>query len=82
MIHVNRASERAHILSLKTSFRFDGRREALASAHTLLSESRWEGTDLAELVRTLLAPYGSEGSSRYRLEGERVVLPPRTCDAL
>jgi two-component system CheB/CheR fusion protein len=43
----------------------------------LLSESRWEGADLAELVRTLLAPYRSEGSSRYRLEGEPVVLSPQ-----
>jgi two-component system, chemotaxis family, CheB/CheR fusion protein len=55
---------------------FDGRLEALASAHTLLSESRWEGAELAELVRTLLRPYSTEGSSRCRLEGEPVVLPP------
>src|SRR5262249_2217054 len=57
--------------------RFDGRLAALASAHRLLSESRWEGADLGELVRTLLAPYSSDGSSRYRLEGgEPVVLSP------
>jgi two-component system, chemotaxis family, CheB/CheR fusion protein len=54
---------------------FDGRLDALASAHTLLSASRWEGADLAELLRVLLAPYGSEDSSRYRLEGEPVTLP-------
>jgi two-component sensor histidine kinase len=46
----------------------------LASAHTLLSESRWEGAELAELVRKLLSPYAAEGSSRYRLEGEPIVL--------
>src|SRR5262249_54036949 len=50
------------------------RLDALASAHTLLSGSRWEGADLAELVRTLLAPYVTEGSRRYRLEGEPVTL--------
>jgi two-component system, chemotaxis family, CheB/CheR fusion protein len=67
---------RAHPAANDFVPRFDGRLAALASAHTLLSESRWEGVDLAELVRTLLAPYGSEGSSPYRLEGEPVVLPP------
>ena len=66
---------RAHPAANDFIPRFDGRLEALASAHTLLSESSWEGADLAELVRTLLAPYGSEGSARYRLEGEPVVLP-------
>jgi two-component system, chemotaxis family, CheB/CheR fusion protein len=55
--------------------RFDGRLEALASAHGLLSESNWESADLAELVRRLLAPYATEGSARYRLEGEPVLLP-------
>jgi two-component system, chemotaxis family, CheB/CheR fusion protein len=55
---------------------FDGRLEALACAHTLLSESSWEGADLAELVRKLLAPYGADGEPRYRLEGESIVLSP------
>lgn len=54
--------------------RFDGRLAALASAHALLSESSWAGTDLAELVRKLLSPYAAEGSHRYRLEGEPVEL--------
>jgi two-component system, chemotaxis family, CheB/CheR fusion protein len=69
-------SARAHPLAQDFVPRFDGRLEALASAHTLLSESRWEGADLAELVRALLAPYGSGGSSRYHLEGGRVLLRP------
>lgn len=68
-------SARTHPLAQDFVPRFDGRLKALASAHTLLSESRWEGVDLAELVRTLLAPYGSENSSRYRLEGEPMALP-------
>jgi two-component system CheB/CheR fusion protein len=70
------AHTRSHTAAQDFGPRFDGRLAALASAHTLLSESRWEGADLAELVRVLLAPYSSEGSSRYRLEGEPVVLPP------
>jgi hypothetical protein len=42
-------------------YAFDGRLEALASAHTLLSESRFESADLAELVRKLLAPLCGRG---------------------
>ncbi len=55
--------------------RFDGRLSALASAHTLLSQSRWEGADLAALIRRLLAAYAPEGSPRYRVQGEPVTLP-------
>jgi len=55
--------------------RFDSRLAALGSAHSLLSRSNWQGVDLATLVRQLLMPYTSEGSPRYRLEGEPVVLP-------
>jgi two-component system, chemotaxis family, CheB/CheR fusion protein len=66
---------RGHPAAQDFGTRFDGRLEALASAHTLLSESRFESADLAELVRKLLAPYAAEGSERYRLEGEPVELP-------
>ena len=55
--------------------RFDGRLEALASAHSLLSDSNWEGADLAELIRKLLARYSPEDSPRYRMEGQPFVLP-------
>jgi two-component system, chemotaxis family, CheB/CheR fusion protein len=55
--------------------RFDGRLEALGAAHGLLSDANWEGADLARLIHTQLAPYGSEGLARYRVEGEPVALP-------
>ena len=35
----------------------EGRIKALARAHTLLSDSRWHGADLATLVADELAPY-------------------------
>ena len=35
----------------------EGRIKALARAHTLLSDSRWHGADLATLVAEELAPY-------------------------
>jgi two-component system CheB/CheR fusion protein len=55
--------------------RFDGRLAALGSAHDLLSQSSWESADLAGLVQQLLAPYVSEGSDRYRVEGAPIELP-------
>jgi two-component system CheB/CheR fusion protein len=71
---IARQTMRGHPAAQDFGARFDSRVEALASAHTLLSQSRWESVDLAELVRKLLAPYAAEGSHRYRLEGERVEL--------
>src|SRR4030081_842066 len=35
----------------------EGRIQALARAHSLLSESRWRGADIVELVQEELAPY-------------------------
>jgi len=35
----------------------NGRIRSLANTHILLSQSRWQGVDLAELVRTELAPW-------------------------
>jgi two-component system, chemotaxis family, CheB/CheR fusion protein len=54
--------------------RFDGRLEALGSAHGLLSDSNWEGIDLAQLVRKQLAPYSRADAPRYRADGEPIVL--------
>jgi two-component system CheB/CheR fusion protein len=55
--------------------RFEGRLSALASAHTLLVGSEWEGTDFGELAREQLAPYITDSPNRLRLDGEPVSLP-------
>ena len=55
--------------------RFEGRLSALASAHTLLVESDWKGTGLAELAQQQLAAYAPQKSDRLRIEGEPVLLP-------
>jgi two-component system, chemotaxis family, CheB/CheR fusion protein len=55
--------------------RFEGRLAALASAHTLLVGSDWQGADLGELARQQLAPYVSAAPKRLRLEGEPLLLP-------
>lgn len=49
---------------------------ALARAHTLLSESRWEGADLEKLIREELAPFRVGKSGRIVLGGESVALSP------
>jgi PAS domain S-box-containing protein len=40
----------------------NGRIRSLANTHILLSQSRWHGVDLAELVRTELAPCGKRSA--------------------
>lgn len=55
--------------------RFDGRLDALASAHKLLVDSDWKGAELGALVRQQLGPYAMERPERIHLSGEAVLLP-------
>jgi PAS domain S-box-containing protein len=41
----------------------DGRIQSMAAAHSLLSQSRWHGVELTELVRHQLAPYATEANT-------------------
>lgn len=52
-----------------------GRIAALARAHTLLSDSRWQGADLRRLVTEELAPY-TRGTGRVAARGPVVALTP------
>jgi two-component sensor histidine kinase len=45
----------------------------MAGAHALLSQSRWDGVDLAELVRRQLAPNGTDANTT--IGGPNVALP-------
>ena len=60
----------------------DGRIGALARAHTLLAQSRWQGADLARLVHEELAPFRTDGSERTTAAGPDVSLEPRTAQTL
>src|SRR5260221_495558 len=53
----------------------DGRVRALAQAHELLAQSRWQGADIVRLVQEELAPYEANGT-RVKTQGPSVVLPP------
>jgi len=58
----------------------DKRIQSMANAHSLLSQSRWSGVDLADLVRNQLAPYVTMANTT--IGGPDVKLTPTTTQAL
>jgi PAS domain S-box-containing protein len=60
----------------------EGRIQALARAHSLLSESRWRGANVAELIREELAPYRTPNFDRVRVTGIGLSLEPSAAQAL
>ena len=60
----------------------EGRIRAIASVHTLLSESRWEGADLLRLVKEELAPYETGSDARLQFAGPALLLKPVTAQTL
>jgi two-component sensor histidine kinase len=59
---------------------FDGRIQSMANAHRLLSQGRWEGVSLADLVHKELAPCVGEGSAS--VEGPEVLLSPEATQSV
>jgi two-component sensor histidine kinase len=53
---------------------FSGRLKALAIAHDILTETRWIGIGLKELLTAILAPYHSAESRRVTIDGPAIVL--------
>jgi PAS domain S-box-containing protein len=60
--------------------RIEGRIKALARAHTLLSDSRWNGADLGTLVAEELAPY--RAGDKIAFKGPDISLQPGTAQGL
>jgi PAS domain S-box-containing protein len=60
----------------------DGRIAALARAHTLLAQSRWQGADLGRLVDEELAAYRVGDAHKIAAGGPDVSLEPRTAQTL
>jgi PAS domain S-box-containing protein len=58
----------------------DGRIRSMADAHDLLSRSRWQGANLADLVRLQLAPYTS--NTNTTIAGPDITLTAETTQAL
>jgi two-component system, chemotaxis family, CheB/CheR fusion protein len=59
-----------------------GRLQALANAHTLLGQSRWEGADLHGLVAEELSPYRQEGEQRTQIKGANLMLEPEAAQSI
>ncbi len=59
----------------------DGRIQSMAKAHSLLSESRWEGVSIERLMREELNPYGKP-EHEILLRGPHVVLTPKSALSL
>ena len=59
---------------------FEGRLQALASAHNLLTRMNWEAAAMSEVVTDALAPFCTDG--RCKAEGPTLMLPPSTAVAM
>jgi two-component sensor histidine kinase len=57
--------------------KFEGRLGALAEAHNLLSQEKWQGSDLQDIIARVLNPYLLNNPDRVRMFGPKVPLSPR-----
>jgi two-component sensor histidine kinase len=58
----------------------DRRVHSMADAHELLSQSRWQGANVTELIRRQLAPYTS--NSNTTIAGPNIMLTAEATQAL
>ena len=57
--------------------KFEGRLGALAEAHNLLSEEKWRGSGLEDVISRVLQPFVLNNPDRVHMSGPAVPLPPR-----
>jgi two-component sensor histidine kinase len=57
--------------------KFEGRLGALAEAHNLLSQEKWQGSELQDVIARVLNPYLLNNPARVRMFGPKVPLSPR-----
>lgn len=77
IVHLTQANSSDELRSA-----IDGRVRALASAHSLLTQSQWSGADLGALVAKEFAPYAREENTQISATGPSVTLGARTAQAL
>ena len=58
----------------------DGRIQSMAAAHSLLSQSRWHGVGLTDLVRDQLAPYATAANAQ--ISGPNIMLSAAATQAV
>ena len=56
---------------------FEGRIQALASAHRQLSKAQWLGAELGALVEDTLAPHQSKDQANIAVNGPHILLSPK-----
>jgi two-component sensor histidine kinase len=57
--------------------KFEGRLGALAETHNLLSQDKWQGSELQDVVNRVMQPYLLSNPRRLRMFGPKVPLSPR-----
>ena len=57
--------------------KFEGRLGALAEAHNLLSQEKWAGSELRDVIARVLQPFVLNNPDRMRMAGPAVPLSPR-----
>lgn len=57
--------------------KFEGRLGALAEAHNLLSQEKWAGSELRDVIARALQPFLLSNPERIRMTGPAVPLSPR-----
>ncbi len=57
--------------------KFEGRLGALAEAHNLLSQEKWAGSELRDVITRVLQPFLLSSPDRIRMRGPAVPLSPR-----
>jgi two-component sensor histidine kinase len=57
--------------------KFEGRLGALAETHNLLSQEKWRGSELQDVVNRVMQPYLLSNPERLRMFGPKVPLSPR-----
>ena len=60
----------------------DGRLQALAAAHDVLTQERWQGAELNDIITVALAPFGGRDSDRFKIYGPIIRLSARAALAL
>lgn len=80
VLSIVRLTKLDDVAAFKTAL--TGRIQALARAHNLLAASRWQGVDIAALVKEELAPFNRSGAEQIRISGPSLTLEPNASQAL
>jgi two-component system CheB/CheR fusion protein len=56
---------------------FEGRIQSLSQAHMLMTETKWKGANLPDIVHATIDPYAMDRSKAVHIEGPPLTVPPR-----